>query len=253
MFYTYKALLISHIAIGFASLVFFWIPVFAKKGSDFHTRSGHWYAKTMYAVGFSALALSLMLMVDPIGFKFNNHEFSDEELPKVVSSVKDTGIFLLAISVLVLVGVRHGLQTIQAKKNHQQMRRWDNLSINFLLLSVGVWLGFIATGNSPMSVLFYVFAFICVITSVGNLRFCFKQNVKRTEQIIAHLSSIIGAGIGSHTAFFVFGASRVFAELLTGYVAIVPWVLPAVIGNVIIWQQAKRYKPRKTARQVAKV
>lgn len=242
MFLAYKTLLVFHIAIGFASLVFFWVPVFAKKGSAFHARSGHWYVKTMYAVGFSALILSLMLMLDPIGFKYDNHLFNDEELPEVIASVKDTGIFLMAISILVLVGVRQGLQTIQAKKNHQNMRRWDNLSINFLLLAVGGWLGIVATGNSPMSVLFYVFAFICVLTSVGNLRFCFKPKVKRSEQIIAHLTSIIGAGIGSHTAFFVFGANRVFAELLSGYASIVPWVLPAVIGNLIIWRQAKRYK-----------
>lgn len=241
----YQALLFAHIAIGFASLVLFWIPVWAKKGSAFHCRSGWWYANAMYAVGFSALMLALMLMIDPIGFKFANHSFSDTERPKVIASSYDSGLFLLAISVLVLVGVHHGLQTIQAKGNHALMRGLDNIGSNVVLLLVGVGLGISATGNSPMSVLFYIFAALCSFTAVSNLRFCLKPSVTRPEQIIAHLTGIIGAGIGSHTAFFVFGANRVLADYLNGYAAIVPWVLPAIIGNVIIWRQAARYRRKK--------
>lgn len=242
---TYQALLFTHIAVGFLSLLLFWIPVAAKKGGTLHVRAGYWYAKAMYAVGFSALILALMLMIDPIGFKFPDSNFDAQEMAKVISDVKDTGLFLFAISVLVLVGVRHGLQSVRAKGNQSLMRRADSLAINFALLAVGVWLGFSATGDSPMSILFYVFAALCSVTALNNLRFCLKHKVTRGEQIIAHISGIVGAGIGSHTAFFVFGASRVFAELLTGYVAIVPWVLPGVIGTFIIFQQSKKFRPRK--------
>lgn len=241
----YTSLLIFHISIGFVSLILFWIPVFAKKGGALHSRTGHWFAKAMYAVGFSALALSLMSMINPLGFKFSGQEFNEAELAQVLTQSYDAGLFLLAISILVLVGVRQGLQAIRAKGNHALMRRPDSLIINIVLLAVGLWLAFIATGGSPMSVLFYIFASLCIFTSIINLKFCLKKSVTRADQIIAHLTSIIGAGIGSHTAFFVFGASRVFAELLSGYAAIVPWVLPAVVGNVIIWRQAKRFRVRK--------
>ena len=242
---TYQILLYSHIAVGFASLVLFWIPVAAKKGSAFHTRSGHWYAKAMYAVGFSALIMSLMLMTDPISFKFAERNFTAEQTASVIAEMWDIGLFLLAISILVLVGVRHGLLSVRAKKNHELMRRPAHMAVNIALLAIGVWLGITATGNSPLSVLFYIFAGLCIVTAVGNLRYCLKAEVTRGEQIIAHLSSIIGAGIGSHTAFFVFGASRMFAELLTGYMFIVPWVLPTVVGTVIIARQSRKYRPRK--------
>jgi len=244
----YKGLLFFHIGIGFVSLILFWIPIFAKKGGAFHKRSGHWFAKVMYTVGLSALTLSLMLMIDPIAFKFGNATFSAEERVKVITNVGDTGLFLLAISVLVLVGVRHGLQAARAKGNHALMRRLDNLAINIILLMVGVWLGFIATGNSPLSVLFYIFAGLCIYTAMTNLRFCLKKSATRSEQIIAHLTNIIGAGIGSHTAFFVFGASRVFAEFLTGYIAIIPWILPAMVGYMVIWRQVTRYRPNKPSK-----
>lgn len=241
----YQTTLWVHVAVGFMSLVLFWIPVAAKKGGKLHTQTGHWYANTMYAVGFSALALAIMLMSDPIGFKFPTLELSDSRRASLTSSQRDVGLFLMAIAILVIVGVRHGLQTIQAKGNHAVMRRSDNIAINVILLAVGLWLGFTATGNSPMNVLFYIFAALCSITAIGNLRYCFKERVTRPEQIIAHLSAIIGAGIGSHTAFFVFGASRLFSELLTGYFALIPWVAPGVIGTLLIAVQAKKYQPRK--------
>lgn len=246
---TYQFLLVLHVVVGFASLVLFWIPVLAKKGSAWHVRSGHWYAKAMYGVGVSAFILALMLMIDPISFKYADRVFNAEDAAAVIAGQRDVGLFLMAISVLVMVGVRHGLQAVRAKGNHALMRRVDNLMINIVLLAVGVWLGFTATGNSPMNVLFYIFAGLCTFTAVSNLRYCFKPNVTRGEQIIAHLSSIIGAGIGSHTAFFVFGASRLFAELLTGYLALVPWVLPGVVGTLLIVLQARKYRPRKMKKQ----
>jgi hypothetical protein len=245
MSFTYQALLFIHVAIGFLSLVLFWLPVVAKKGGALHIRSGHWYAKAMYAVGFSALILALMLMIDPISFKFPDNDFTPELTAKISAELRSGGLFLLAISILVLVGVRHGLQSVRAKGNQALMRRADSLAINIVLLVTGIWLGFTAVGGSPMSVLYYIFAALCSVTAINNLRFCLKHKVTRGEQIVAHISGIIGAGIGSHTAFFVFGANRFLAELLTGYAGIIPWVLPGVIGTLIIFQQSKKYRPRK--------
>jgi hypothetical protein len=246
MSFSYQALLFIHIAIGFISLILFWIPIVAKKGSALHVRTGHWYAKAMYVVGFSALILALMLMIDPISFKFPDNALNPESKAKFITQMRGSGLFLLAISILVLVGVRHGLQAVRAKRNQALMRRADNLIINLALLTVGIWLGINAAGGSPMSVLYYIFAGLCSVTAVNNLRFCLKHKVTRGEQIIAHIGGLVGAGIGSHTAFFVFGANRFLSELLSGYTAIIPWVLPGVIGTLIIFQQTKRYKPRKT-------
>jgi len=242
---TYQALLFIHVVVGFLSLVLFWIPVVVKKGSAMHIRAGHWYTKAMYIVGFSALILALMLMIDPISVKFPVNDFDSELKIKVIQQMRTSGLFLLAISVLVLVGVRHGLQSVRAKGNQALMRRADSLVINIALLGVGICLAVAAAGGSPMNVLYYIFAGLCSVTAINNLRFCLKKKVTRGEQIIAHISGIVGAGIGSHTAFFVFGANRFLSELLSGYTAIIPWVLPGVVGTLIIVQQSKKYRPRK--------
>ena len=109
------------------------------------------------------------------------------------------------------------------------MRSIDNIGINVALLGVGVWLGYTASGNSPMTVLFYIFSGLCIVSAIGNLRFCLKPSATRAEQIISHLSAIIGAGIGAHTAFFLFGASRLLAGVFTGYLVLIPWTLPGIL------------------------
>ncbi len=57
-----------------------------------------------------------------------------------------------------------------------------------------------------------------------------------------HLGAMLGAGIAFHTAFAVFGASRLFDIGLTGWVSVIPWVLPAAVGipATIIWTRSYR-------------
>jgi len=184
-------------------------------------------------------------MIEPLSLKFPDNDFSADKAAKVIAEVKAVALFLLAISVLTITNLRHGLQSLKAKKNHALMRRADSLLLNGLLLAIGLFLGYSAVGGSPMAVLFYIFAGLCIVTAGTNLRFCLKRKVTRGEQIIAHIGGLVGAGIGSHTAFFVFGASRYLSEFLSGYAGMIPWVLPGIIGTIIIRQQSKKYRPRK--------
>ena len=41
---------------------------------------------------------------------------------------------------------------------------------------------------------------------------------------------MIGGGIAFHTAFAVFGMNQLFNLGLSGWLAVVPWILPAMIG-----------------------
>jgi hypothetical protein len=57
---------------------------------------------------------------------------------------------------------------------------------------------------------------------------------------------LIGAGIAFHTAFAVFGMSRMFDIGLTGALAVIPRILPSIIGipASIIWSRhyQKKFK-----------
>ena len=116
---------------------------------------------------------------------------------------------------------------------------------------VGRALGLLAivlafVGYRDSQILFYVFAGLCSLTAVTNLRYAWRRTIDRSDRIRSHLSAMIGAGIASHTAFFVFGANRYLNDLLVGHWQLVPWIAPGVVGGVIINVVSRRYvrKPK---------
>ena len=44
---------------------------------------------------------------------------------------------------------------------------------------------------------------------------------------------MIGGGIAFHTAFAVFGAQRLWDYELSGFLGVLPWILPALIGILL--------------------
>ena len=45
-----------------------------------------------------------------------------------------------------------------------------------------------------------------------------------------HMGSMLAGGIAFHTAFLVIGAGRVLSAHLSGFYAVIPWILPSLIG-----------------------
>jgi hypothetical protein len=58
------------------------------------------------------------------------------------------------------------------------------------------------------------------------------------------MECMLGAGIGFHTAFFVFGFSRISGVQLPGIAALIPWVLPSLIGIPATTLWIRYYKKR---------
>lgn len=244
---SYDLLIYLHVCAGFISLFLFWVPIIAKKGSPLHLRAGRWYLNIMYIVSISALCLSVLLMVDPIAAKFPTTALTSQRAIELSSELRRSSLFLLAISILVLVNIRHGVLSLRAKRQHSLMRAPTHLLLNLALLIAGISLIIAASGGSK--ILFYIFAGLCIGTSVGNLRYCLKTEVPNKEWLIAHLGSMIGAGIASYTAFFVFGGNRFMAQIFEGQMMLIPWVAPGVIGGSIItylsYRYRKQFQPKK--------
>lgn len=237
---SFNLLTYLHVSAGFFSLIIFWIPIWSKKGSPLHIRSGRLYLNIMYVVSITAFCLSILLMIDPIAAKFPTANFTAQRAIQVSSEMRRSSLFLLAISILVLVNIRHGILSLKAKRQHNLMRAPSHLLLNTGLLIAGISLIVAASGGSK--ILFYIFAGLCIATSVGNLRYCLKPKVANKEWLIAHLSSMIGAGIASYTAFFVFGGNRFMVQLFDGQMMMIPWVAPGVIGGSIISYLSYRYR-----------
>lgn len=229
-----------HVACGSVGLVVFWLPMLSKKGSPFHKTLGKVFTYGMFAVSISGIIMSFMVLVDPIAIRAPNTELDGQALQQLTDQARREGVFLLMLSVLVFTNVKHSLLVLKAKQKRQILRSFHHLASIALLLLTGLTTGYygFSTGNT----LFIVFSILCIISS-GNLFFyVFKKNIKKREWLIEHLGNIIGAGIGAYTAFFAFGGRRFLAEIFTGQLQVLPWVLPGVVGGIAIAYLSRRYR-----------
>ena len=82
---------------------------------------------------------------------------------------------------------------------------------------------------------------------MGILNFMKRGEAEHMGWFYSHMGSMIGGGIAFHTAFAVFGAQRLFEYSIEGPLAVVPWILPALIGLPAI-VLARRYYQRRFVR-----
>lgn len=238
----YHFLVIAHSVAGAASLLVFWLPIVSRKGSALHIRSGRWYCKAMYIVAVTAIALAFALIIDPIAVKYVGVNLSEQQLMDIRQSEQRSGLFLMSIALLVLASVHHGLLTLKYRHEVELMRRASHLLINGLLLLTALML--LAVAYSVTSILFYVFGGLGLATAIGNLRYSYQKNIDNKQWIIAHLRSMIAAGIASHTAFFVFGGSQLMSSFISEQWLLVPWLLPSVVGSIAISVTSGIYRKR---------
>lgn len=242
----HRLALLVHISIGAVALIVFWLPVFSRKGSAFHRRAGSWFANGMYAVAASGLFMSTLTLIDPIGVRFAGQPLSAEEAAGAATRIRMFSLFLLMLSVLVYTSVRHSILVLRARDDRSVLRQARHVGpqLALALLGLGVGLTGIATGQ----LLLMIFAAVSIALAAGMLRYSFKASLARNEWWVAHLSNMIGGGIGAYTAFFAFGGQRFLSGLFAGQWQVVPWVLPSVIGTIFIVYLSRHYRRKFAAR-----
>lgn len=233
-------LVVVHIAIGAVALVLFWVPVLTRKGSPLHRRVGRWYVTAMTLVSISAIASSLMVLADPIGIRQPDATLSAERIEELAMLYRSMSLFLLMLGVLVFVSLRHGIMALQARNQPDLLRQPAHRALIVLLGVLGLAVGIIGIVLSQL--LLIIFAVISVTAAIGSWRDGGLNMSEHRNRIIAHLSSIIGTGIGAYTAFFAFGGARFLREWLPGQWQVIPWVLPAIIGTVFITRWKRQYQ-----------
>lgn len=229
-----------HVACGSIGLLVFWLPMFSKKGSPFHKTFGKVFSYGMFAVAISGIVMSVMVLIDPIAIRTPDSELSEQAIQQFSERARRTSAFLLMLSLLVFTNVKHSLLVLKAKQDRAIMRSVSHIASISLLSLTGIAIGYF--GFTSGNTLFIVFSILSIVSS-GNLFFyVFKKSIKEREWLIEHLGNIIGAGIGAYTAFFAFGGRRFLAEIFSGQLQVVPWILPGVIGGMGIAYLSKKYR-----------
>jgi len=220
----FRVLLGLHIAAGAVALAVFWIPLVTRKGGTTHRRVGKLYTYAMLAAVAGALALvSVRLFV--------------ERAP----GERGPAIFLAFIGLLTFASGWYGVRVLRVKDRRAPHDNPLDLGVASLLLVAG--LAMLAWGVAGGGLLAGIFGALGASLGLRQLRAWRRAPQGPRQWWFQHMGGMIGACIGTVTAFVVVNAPRLGLSTF----GVVPWITPGAVGvaGIIVWG---RYYERKFAR-----
>jgi uncharacterized membrane protein len=221
-------ILTGHVAAGFASLLLFFIPMFARKGGKLHSQVGKWYTYTMWAVVVSAILLCII--------RFYQGHY----------------VMALFLSFLALLTSRPLYYAIAILK-HKQARSVKLLRTDFILrlalsiyspILIGFGLGLWGPGGHA---LLTVFGTIGAVTSIPSIIQDLRGHKTDYNWLADHISGMIVSAIAAFTAFFSFGGRNIFGDAFDGNLVVFVWLAPTFIGVAIAQYHKRKLKLKKKA------
>ncbi len=218
-----------HVAAGFIGLAAFWIPVFTRKGGTNHRFFGKIFKYCAYVVLLAAL-LSVALNLS-------------DALSRGIGPSNEPGnfaflVFLGYLALVTFIILRHGMQVLEYKSRLTDLDTLLNRSLAWLSVASSIFLvAYALYFNPPVKVLLFALSPIGILSGLGILKVLQGKRTESKAWMYEHMGAMIGVGIAFHTAFAVFGSRQLFDLGLTGFVAVIPWILPAAIGvpATFIW------------------
>lgn len=225
-----------HVVFGAVGLTAYWVPVFAKKGAKLHVRAGKVFVWCAYVVlGAAALALSLRL----IGFAMSGTGPNDA--PLLFALI----VFLGYLTLVTFVIVRQGMGVLRHKRDPAALRTPVNIALAYCaILASVVIISYAIIQSPPNRILLFALSPLGLFIGYGNLQYMNSKSPPARAWLYEHLGAMLGAGIAFHTAFAVFGITRLFEIGFTGWVSVIPWIAPTVVGvpATALWTRHYRRK-----------
>jgi hypothetical protein len=236
-----------HIIGGFLGLIAFWAPAIARKGSRIHVMSGRFFVVCAYVVGISAFVSSVWGVADPAGF-LKTQGVSNEAMERNAVHVRFLFAILGFLASTIIAGVQMGVRVLRTKNTPDLLNSWSVrwsqhlTGASAVLLAVfGIWS--LSTGGGGRYMICLILGFIGTIDWRQQLQFLEQPRPTPRAWWYKHMECMIGCGIGFHTAFLVFGISRLVpAAALPGAWALLPWILPTAIGLPLLTFWIRYYK-----------
>lgn len=228
MLLLHTTLLYLHIVLGAIALVIYWVPVVVRKGSALHIRVGKVFYYLMLTVAGSGIVLSAIGLSDPVGIYAAGQNMTNEQIQRMLVWRVPFSQFLLLLSLLTWVTVRHAIGVLRAKTDRALLRRWSYQGPVVAMYPLAAYVGY--QGIQIGMPLLIVFAAVSLVTATTISRYVYKNELLPRQWIIEHFSAMIGSGIAVYTAFFAAGGRRLLAEFLPGNWQLVSWLAAPVIG-----------------------
>lgn len=235
MLTTYNIVLALHAASGLVGLIAFWVPAIARKGGPTHTRTGRLFFRATCAVAVTGMAMAALLLADPLGIKAAGETLTPERAALVAGEVRTFVPFLLYLVLITFTPAYHGKRVLETRAAPATLRTPFHTAVNAAAIAASA--GLLALGIRTGTPVFAALSPIGFLIGWGALRFARRPYPTPMAWWYEHMESMIGGGVAFHTAFLVLGAGRLLGIQITGPAAVIPWLLPAIIGIPVsaIW------------------
>lgn len=224
----HTTLLYLHIALGAVALLLYWLPVIARKGSKLHINAGKVFYYLMLIVSGSGIVLSLLGLYDPIGIYTAGKQMTAAQIERMLIWRIPLSQFLLLLSLLTWVTVRHAIGVLHAKNDRSMLRRWFYQGPVLVLFPTALYVAY--QGLTVGMPLLIIFAVVSLVTASTISLYVYKKEIKPRAWIIEHFSSMVGSGIAVYTAFFAAGGRSMLSQWLPEQWQLVSWLAAPVIG-----------------------
>jgi hypothetical protein len=224
----YHGALFIHIVAGLVGLVAFWTPAIARKGGTIHVRAGRIFFRATSVVALTGLVMALGFLFAPLTVKPLASTVPPERAAAIALRIRLTAPFLLFLLLITFGPVYHGVRVLETRHDPATLRTRFHTLLNVTTIAaaaamivLAIWL------RQPV---FAALSPVGFLVGLGNLGFARKPYASRMAWWYEHMGSMLGGGIAFHTAFLVLGAGRLSGVQLNGFAAVVPWVLPTLVG-----------------------
>ncbi len=230
--------LVLHIAAGFIALVLFWVQAAGRKAGPRHRLLGQYYQRLMWTVVLSAVVLCVIRIAQG----------------NIVGA-----LFLMFLALITAKPLWIGTKVLGLRTKSQRATNlaWYNkvaLAFNLVIVITGgamLMYGLKSTSQS-FAVLMMIFGGLG-LSNTPDLIATLKS--MRSEAAVdwmkEHIVSMGTSGIAAHTAFLVFGASRILPSAVTqSSWSFIPWVAPSVVGVILIRRAVLKYQSKQNIKAV---
>ena len=245
MYPIFKTILFAHIAVAFFGLVVFWIPIFARKGERVHVRAGKVFLYAAYFVGASAFTVATMSIVSPFGTHPEALPSNPADIAAAVTEIRVLEAFLAYLAIITVASVHHGVRSMQTRRDPSLLTTPFHTFITAAAIVAGVAMLLIGlTTQHSARWVFVALSPIGILIGQNALRYARRPKATPMAHWYEHIGAMLGGGIAFHTAFAVFGIQRFVEYSLEGFVGILPWITPGIVGTIAtgVWQRHYRRK-----------
>ena len=216
----YKLTLFTHLALGMAALLSYWVAALAKKGSAPHKLAGKVYLLVMIGLLLPAIPLSVRVLLT------KSAEF---------------GWFLFYLLLITATALWQGWF---ATRNKRDFPRYTGRSFRTLAwANIGAGLAILALGLANMQPIFMGFSAVGILGGRGMLRLASSGPAHPRWWLAEHLGAMLGCGVATHIAFLQIGLPMLLPMLAGPALQTAAWLGPLGVALLARVWLGRKYLP----------